>query len=473
MSTMRSLPLLVLFACTTTPDAEKDADTAALGDSGAGDSDVDTDDTGVLDPAEDPFDITAEISDYVSTVVIVRWTTEAPTAGRVEFGTSDTYGHVTPSTEVGTTHEVLLLGMTADTEVHFRVITEGATREVPSPDLTITTESLPSGLFPTRATGTAASWPGGFQVVPLQGTTYAVVILDADGHYVWYRFVEEVGNLMRAFMTDDGKEVVYCLAGPQGQLETGKIVRVSMDGGTVVETPFPYIDHDMTALPDGTIASIVVETRDGRSADTIVELAPDGTTTEVFNAWDNWDPDAIGVFPGEMNWTHGNALDYDPVEDAYYLSMKSLGSLVKIDRGTGEPQWAINGLLNEFEFSDGGGGGGEPIAMHHQFEVLDGTILFFENGPMGREYSRAVEIEYDVEARTAHEIWSYISDPMLYVFAKGDVHRFDDGVTQVVWSSSGQIQNVSPEGEVTWQLDLDLGQAMTFVQVIDSMYGTR
>lgn len=469
MGAMHLSALLALLACTADPSTSDDKVSTPLDDSGSTDTaDTDTADT-APDPATEPMDVEAVISDYVSMVVIVRWRTEAPTVGRVEFGATTAYEHATPDTEASTEHEVFLLGMPADTEVHFRVVSAPETDVAfPTDDLTITTESLPSGLFPTRATGTAESWAGGFQVVPLQGTTFAVVILDAQGRYVWYRFVEEVGNLMRAFMTDDGREVVYCLAGPQSSLETGKIVRVSLDGGTVVETPFPYIDHDMTALPDGTIASIVVDQREGGSADTIVELAPDGTLTEVFNAWDHWDPDALGVFEGEANWTHGNALDYDPVEDAYYLSMKTLGSLAKIDRATGTPVWAMNGRLNEFDF------GGEPgVQMHHQFEVLDGSILFFENGPMDRGYSRAVEIEYDAEARTAHEIWSYISDPQLYVFAKGDVHRFEDGATQVVWSSSGQIQNVTPEGEVSWQLDLDLGQAITFVQVIDSMYGAR
>jgi hypothetical protein len=470
---MMLLPALLL-ACTqdpVTPDDKTDGtgidDTAVATDDTA-DTDTTDTDTDPLDPATVPSDVVAVISDYVSTVVIVRWHTDTPTTGTVEFGTTAAYGSVTPVTTMGTEHEVLLLGMTADTEVHFRVVTDEASGRAVTEDLTIRTESLPSGLFPTRATGTSAAWDGGFQVIPLQGTTFAVVIVDAAGKYVWYHFVEEVGNLMRAFMSDDGSSVVYCLAGPQDALATGKVVRVSLDGGTVVETPFPYIDHDMAPLPDGSIAAIVVESREGRSADTIVELAPDGTTREVFNAWDHWDPATIGVEQREANWTHGNALDYDPVDDAYYFSMKSLGSLAKIDRATGEVLWTMNGLLNEFDFA------GEPyIQTHHQFEVLDGTILFFENGPFDRGYSRAVEIEYDEETRTAHEIWSYISDPWLYVFAKGDVHRFDDGTTQVVWSSSGQIQNVNPAGEVTWQLDLDLGQAITFVQVIDSMYGTR
>ena len=43
----------------------------------------------------------------------------------------------------------------------------------------------------------------------------------------------------------------------------------------------------------------------------------------------------------------------------------------------------------------------------------------------------------------------------------------------VVWSSSGQIQNVTEEGEVVWQLDLDLGQAITFVHYAPSMYAAN
>lgn len=70
----------------------------------------------------------------------------------------------------------------------------------------------------------------------------------------------------------------------------------------------------------------------------------------------------------------------------------------------------------------------------------------------------------------AEQVWEYIRDPSVYVFAKGDVHRFDDGTTQVVWSASGEIQDVNPDGSVYWQLDTELGQAITFVQVIDDLY---
>jgi len=475
---MRFLLLLPLFGCVV--DAPKDAaaPTDAADDTAGGDTDVgDTDDTDETDDTDDtdsgglsdgpcaPLEVRAEATD-IATVMRVRWRTEEPSQGHVAFGRDASYGHVTPLTELATEHEMLLLGMTADTDVAYKVVTENSTCNAESAQQAARTGSLPSGLFPTRATGTA-SWSG-YSVLPLQGTGYAVVIIDNEGRYVWYHQVENMGNLMRAFLSADGKHVVICHAGPQDALENGKIIKVSLDGSEVTEIPFPGLDHDITELPDGTIASIVVEEREGGiSADRIVELAPDGTLTTIFNAWDIWDPAEIGVPSFERNWVHGNGLDYYADEDAYYLSMKAMRTLAKIDRATGDVVWTMNGLLNEFDHS-----GGEPIQMHHQFEVLDGSILFFENGEPSRAYSRAVEVLVDEEAMTTEEIWSYIADPPLYVFAKGDVHRLPGDITQVVWSSAGQIQDVSASGEVLWQLDLDLGQAMTFTQNVPSMYAS-
>ena len=35
-----------------------------------------------------------------------------------------------------------------------------------------------------------------------------------------------------------------------------------------------------------------------------------------------------------IGWTFANALDYDPVEDAYYLGMRNFSSITKINRAT-------------------------------------------------------------------------------------------------------------------------------------------
>jgi hypothetical protein len=454
------LALLIVGCSDPASDGKADGDT--VGTDTAADTGEPFDLTTIA-----PLDISAEVSPDVVTVVRVRWRTDVESAGYVVFGEDDSYRLATPPTAVGLDHEVLLLGMTADTEVHFQVVSTVPAGDQRSDDQTITTGSLPPGLYPTRVVGEATAWSG-YQVLPLQGSSYAVVIVDRWGHYVWYHLIEaERGNLMTAFLSVDGRSVIYCMAGPQDALEEGKIVRVSLWGDEVTDTPVPYLDHDMTELPDGTIAAIVVVAGgdDGTAtADSLVEIAPDGTSTTVWNAWDEYDPVALH-FPMDHNWTHANAIDYAPDEDAYYFSLKALESMVKIDRATGTVEWALGGRLNQFTFD------GAALGLHHQFEVLDdGNMLFFENEREDRGYSQAVEFTVDQDARTAKEVWSYSHTPPLSVFAKGDVHRFADGTTQVVWSSAGEIQNVTAAGEVTWQLDLDIGQVITFVQVVDTLY---
>jgi len=148
------------------------------------------------------------------------------------------------------------------------------------------------------------------------------------------------------------------------------------------------------------------------------------------------------------------------------VSLKELGSLVKIDRSTGETLWGMNGVLDEFTLQNG-----YPTDYHHQFDVLDGSIVFFDNGHSSRQYSRLVEFAYDEEAWTQTQTWEYRAEPDIVVATKGDVDRFDDGNTRVVWSTSGMIQDVTPDGEILFQVETELGYVFTFTQQVDDLYG--
>ncbi len=455
------LPLLVLLALPLLPACTAKSDDKAVDSSGGSDDPID---------GAYALDVTAELGATV-TVVIVRWSTAAPTIGHVVFGTDTAYGSTTNSTELGTDHEVLLLGNTADTEVHFRVVVESDGILAPTEDYTITTGSLPSGIpFFTASGELDGEWA--FNVIPTQGTAPAVTIVNAKGETVWYYLpVVKEGNLMRSLLSHDRKSVILGHAGIQGNLDAGRLQWISLDGGTVTEVAVPGFDHDLAELPDGTVCMVTVEERtreDGSpwGADTLLELRPDGTTVEIFNAWDAFeDPESLPSARAP-NWTHGNGLDYWPEEDAYLFSMKELGSIAKIPRATGEIEWMIDGKLNQFDFGDD-----EVVALQHQFEMLaNGNLLLFDNGTQERGYSRAVELDIDEEALTATQVWDYVRDPSVFVAAKGDVHRFSNGNTEVVWSTQGEIQVVTPDGTLVWALNAELGQAFTFVQPVDSFY---
>ena len=425
-------------------------------------------DTGTS-PAED---IQVVLSEYVGTVVIVTWTTAEPTTGFVRFGESTSYALSTPEeTEPATEHRALLLGLPTDTEAHLQVVTHPAAgAEHVSSDYTITTGSLPPEVPTITVTGEVVSWVGSYQILPMQGTGTTVVIIDDQGRVVWFDLLEPGNNLMRALQSHDGTHMIYCLAGPQDRLDLGSVMTVSMDGSDRIILPFPNIDHDLAELPDGTLAAIVVSTNtEFRGAgNTIVEMALDGTTTEVWSAWD--DPALFASFQENMNWMHANALDYvlsDSGEESYYISSKEIGTITKVDRLSGQSVWHLNGDANEFELLNGTELGLES----HQFQILDGGILMFDNGLPERLYSQAMEFAIDDVAMTAEEVWRYEHDPAMEVAAKGDVERFSDGNTQIVWSTGGELQNVDPAGQVHWQFNTELGYAITFVDRMESLYG--
>lgn len=447
---------------------------AGTKDSGGGDvADTAPTDSGEAAGDDLALEVTAVISEQVHTVVIVTWKTAETTSGRVEFGPDSAYGNVTNTTAAGTEHRVLLLGLPADTPVHFRVVLDTGTAEVATSDYEITTLSLPSGMPQPVVSGEVTDqWA--YQVLPIQGSVQYVTMVDAEGRVVWYYQPTSGGNLMKAVLTHDRQHMLLGHAGNQGDLAASKLEFISLDGYDVRTVETPQFDHDLAELPDGTVALIMVDSRtkeDGSpwSADAIVELAPDGSFTEIFNAWDQIDPSGLGL-ENFQNWTHGNGIDYVASEDCYYLSMKELGSIAKIPRTTGVPEWIVNGKVNQFEFLDGA----VPGYMQHQFEVLgDGHILLFDNGPPERGYSRAAEIQLDFDAMTATELWEYIRVPPVYVYAKGDVHRFADESTQVTWSTSGELQLVDASGGLLWQMNLPLGNATTFVQPVQSLYEDR
>lgn len=428
-----------------------------------------TDSDPVLPTGFEVMDVQAELAEDIVTVVRVRWTTSTETTGWVEFGETADYGHMTNTTALGTEHEVLLLGMPADTAVQFQVHATDGTDSVQSDELDITTGSLPSGMPVLTVTGDAGDrWA--YQAIPFQGTAFVIALVDPLGRIVWYDLPEPRGNLMRALLSPAKDEIVYVWAGDQQNLDQGVIVRVSLDGSEREEVAWPFVDHDADVLPDGTIAGIVVTDDpltggDVGQTDDIVELAKDGTKTEVWSAYESIDWDELPP-QGPSNWTHANGLDYVVDEDFYLVSLKELGSIAKVDRQTGEAEWFLNGQLNEFSYPEGT----DVVQMQHQMHWLGDSIIVFDNGPVERDWSRVVEIELNEDTMEAEEVWEYIRDPPAKVFAKGDVHRFDDGATQVVWSIQGEIQIVSPEKEVLWQLNTELGQALTFVQVLDDLY---
>ena len=97
-----------------------------------------------------------------------------------------------------------------------------------------------------------------------------------------------------------------------------------------------------------------------------------------------------------VNWTHGNALDFDEAGNLL-VSFRSLSEITKINVSDGSVIWRMGGLANQFSFP----GGQAPFARQHGLRIVGpGMLQLLDNlgEPTG---SRAERYQFDEQSRIA------------------------------------------------------------------------
>jgi len=307
------------------------------------------------------------------------------------------------------------------------------------------------------------------------GATWAIAVLDGQARYRWY-YIPEDQNLktVRVRMARDGKSLLYNAIGQNQEAhETpGSVMRVSLDGSEVTTLNnelIPNMHHDFCELTDGSVAALSFneENIEGTKlvSDRIVEIRPDGTYEPVFDTLEHFDPLNGDIEVTNVWWTHGNAIACDLEEDVYYYGMRNFSSILKIDRATGIPVWALSGIANEFDYTDDS----EGFTNQHNFDILDDSVLVFSNEEQG-EPSQVLEYGFNEDTMEASVVWSYMRDPPIDVYILGDASRLDSGVTHINWALRGLLERVSPDGESLWEASVELSHAFGYSSVIPSLY---
>lgn len=422
------------------------------------------------DQAEGPHaeDVTAQVDASIATVVHVSWKTSGETRGRVEYGSSGEFEFSTPvEAKPSLDHEVTLLGLVEDTVYDYRVVLEepaagpGATQQ-------IRTGTLPGGMPRLSVDGEGADQ---WIVVPILGATTAVTIVDPAGNIVWYHKDDRDLDFYRARLSIDGKSLLYNAASVSGDpSEDSELVRVALDGSGSSSVPVPLLAHDFVEHADGTIGAIVVEYRDFEGTelrgDSIVEVDESGNIETVWSAWDCFDPSEVLGEDPDHGWTFANALDYDPVENAYYLGMRNFSSIVKIDRKTGNCEWVLGSTAATLQFASGSA----RFLHQHQFQLVGDHLLVMDNDGSPGNASRILEYALDFDANEAREVWSYTAEPVVYSFVLGEPTRLANGNTFVNWSAAGQMDLVDEDGKALWKMNTEVGYVFGFNTLASSLY---
>ena len=407
-------------------------------------------------------------STKIPTVGIVTWSTtlSSPTSASIKFGLDTSYGMTAPLTSVTSSNRTLLLGMKASKMYHYQITATNSSGTCTSGDYTIMTGALPNGgALPTltqpTASNKAALW-GGFLVVgSYMGSTNQSFILDADGDFVWWYADGSDGCGTR--MSYDG-QYMWINNGnvPGTNPATTHVHRVTMDGLTDTDfsTPFANMSHQVTPLPDGSVAFYANNTN---TCDDIKIFPANGTPTTTATTLVN-----SRAAHGGTAACHVNNIEYSSMDDTLVFSDLDNGCLTKVSRTTGATVWILNGGANGIKSSFTGDvwKGGE-----HGFHILglDDFVIFNNNSSMDptgggslagdNSGSLAIEMKLNLTAMTAAKSWSYKASPAISVGVLGDVQRMTtagptgagNGNTIVNFGTGDIIQEIDSNGTVVQQ----------------------
>lgn len=410
---------------------------------------------------------TATLAEFVPTVVEVRWQTAEPSRGFVQFNVVGEPVRETPLEPAATTeHSRTLLGLPVDSEVEFTVLDEAGPLGEPG---RVSTGSVPASWASFSTTG-EPSWEG-FMAFGVAGAMADLMIVDVQGRPVWWWTDGSAeAEVIRAFPSADGTGM-YASVGGTVPGEAGTIVLTDWFAGTQRSVAVDDFSHDFVEREDGGLAALTYVHHDDASgkdclSEAVTEFDFDGASEHVWDAWDSFSGRTATCDSYIEGWTHANALDWDESRQRYTVGLRNLNTIITFDRATGEEVWSV-GDFGSIGFVDPA----EAFVWQHQFELLDDDrLLVFDNGSSNASASRVVELSVDAEAGVAETVWSHAPEPALYVYALGDVRRLPSGNTLIDWSTAGRVEEVSPEGETVWRLDVEMGAGFGYLAVFGGFW---
>lgn len=455
----RSALLLLLAACGD--DGSGSADTEAPGASGDADSEV--------------TNLAARLDDDVLSVVWVSWNQRIQADRvRVDYAFEDGDWRSTPS-RPGTlgAHEQIVLGVPYGYPLSWRVVSEvdGVESAVDGPG--IETGAAPASL-PELALD--VSVPGGWDPADqylLTSTSgemslgsrdpgFHVVLVDREGRYVWalpahpesWTFFPKVSRGGDAILYDDSLFWTQF----DGGLD-GKVKKVKLDGSLVREWATPGLHHAFDDLSDDTLAWNGVTGDD----DQLHVTVGDGEPTVIWTCLDWIAEVGITATRAGRNGEQcgSNALSWNPDRGTYVLSLWSHETVLEVDDTTGEVQWYAAPHDHQGYLVP------EDATWHWQHEahlVADDRLLLssgVEGSGTGDEYVATAAYEYAIDrsAGALSLVWSYQTEPDWASQFKGGAHRLANGNTVHEYGDFGGVREITPEGEVVWQLRFDEGSA--------------
>ncbi len=486
-----SLALLAAPGCT---DKGSETGTPAS-DSGTGGGDGGSDGGTEVTPGMSALSLAFD--DTIPTVATVTWTTDDPGTSWVTWGVATSDRRSTPHTSTSATdHSVVVIGLVPGEDNQLVAHTELSDGSVLDSPVEVVEMGPPPADVPSITISSADEnlWAGdGYILTSLiqQDASY-VVLFDRDGKPVWWVEAAEGLTITTPKAGKDGSSIMFAQYDRAQEVDVGGVVRQPIAGGAYASvTRTKNGHHDFEELPGDRIAWLSFEpyeVTDDRGTslldlDRVLETAEGNEDVDnydvIFDYYEHGVPDktcehfvADGYTEGAYDWTHGNSLMYDEGQDALFLMNKNVDNIIKIDRPTKSVVWELGGRRSDFTMD---GNALDWWSHAHMSWIQGDEFMVFDNryhegGTVGT--SRASAYRFDEKTHTVQQTWTYVDPDGNFVQLLGDVRRLDNGNYLVCWTSMGKITEVTPDGQVVWELENGLGTALGRVRYLTDLYDT-
>ena len=369
--------------------------------------------------------------------------------------------------------------------------------------------------------------------------------IDASGAIV-KSWTGAAGGSSVGYLRPDGSLVrptVHTAGAFNGPVRGGRIQIFGPTGAIVhdllVSTAGFQQHHDIRPMPNGNILCIVWDAHTQAEAqaagrqtitsafwpDSVLEIKPTGTTTyDIVWRWNLWDhliqdvnpalanygvvadhPELIDINLGMVaggDWTHCNAIDYDPVRDEILISSRTLNEVFVIDHSTTTAEAASHsggarGRGGDILYRWGNPGNYDRATPTNRYlnvvhsatwirEGLPGAgnIMMFNNGDRAgtaNDYSSVYEIVPPRDAKGNYTIqtgsafgpsapaWTYGAPNQIYGGpTQCGAFRTLDNTTLITLTNAGRTFEVNAAGAVIWDrtnTGLTIARAARYRQV--------
>jgi hypothetical protein len=405
-------------------------------------------DVSTFTPATCTITPTVTASTDIGMVGIATFTTDLAGAERaiIQFGKTAEYTLEAPVAWSAAEHETLLLGMPANTDVHYRVVVIAGTSACIGADATYRTGAPPSGapsnLNPMKGSSTVAPAPG--FIIAVNGNN--AYIINKEGQVVWaHRFPI---MLTRALMSWDGNYMIARELGPFNASSGGQIYRVGMDGtGETRLNVSGGTHHDFTVTPTGIAYpakqqagqcdSLYTANADGSNSAPLVNL------DVVFGKFEN------GPGSAAMEECHVNAIHYYKDIDAFSLSDREKDAIAFVS-ADGEVIGSVGATPNGSTPNHAKAEGADSTTQsawrvqhgHDWYEP--NKLVVFSNGSFQGGQSKL--LHYTINGGTATLDWQYTgigNSPTL-----SDAQHLPNGNFLGTNSQNGNVHEIDPQRQL-------------------------